>query len=606
MKNTCLFLACLLLSLTACRRHYDSTTQATKNIADTAKPVRQDVNGQPFGRYFHFDGAFFSQRLRKMVATQYMVSDSEIFRVFDYVKLQDKHAVDSMKRLFPKAMFTQSAFKSPLLFGVKLNPGSTDFLANSDGMLTSTYSGYHVSDSSDAVLVAIGINETNVKDYRYHVIENDNKEIVPWSVPPLQQLYGAKRPYAFLGRYKAPGKQLKIEVFNNKNYSKADGIIFDWRASIKPVIGQILINTPRENFNLLANEDNHKYATKFEPETGLPLNFKFPAHVVSNLIVYMREHGSALYAVYLIRDNYGRPDTTLLENSLSRNTYSLNHKYFNEPGNYQLVFQPTSFWDNFQVTSLKFRVLPAPVYIKRYAIRQIAPYMILLLLAIALSFVVYYRYNTQQINKADQQKTMVNLQLKSIRSQLNPHFMFNALSAIQNLMNKPDIEGANHYLAKFAGLTRKVLNSSEREMISVEDEIAILDDYLQMEQLRFGFQYKIEVDEAINKANTEIPAMLLQPFIENSVKHGVAVLQQEGLIRVMIKLEGKDLDLLVQDNGAGFDVNDPAVYDHGFGLKLSRERMALLNQVYHKRALFKITSTPGNTTIAVKLIDWLI
>ena len=106
----------------------------------------------------------------------------------------------------------------------------------------------------------------------------------------------------------------------------------------------------------------------------------------------------------------------------------------------------------------------------------------------------------RKLKQSIQENETVTLKLMAIRSQLNPHFMFNALTSIQ---------AANHYLSLFANLTRKVLNTSDQDLISLEDELKIQEDYLQMEQLRFGFQYNVKVGEDINIANTEIPAMLL-------------------------------------------------------------------------------------------------
>jgi sensor histidine kinase YesM len=209
------------------------------------------------------------------------------------------------------------------------------------------------------------------------------------------------------------------------------------------------------------------------------------------------------------------------------------------------------------------------------------------------------------LERAMQAQETINLKLRSIRSQLNPHFMFNALTSIQNLMNKNDIAGANHYLAMFADLTRKVLNTSDQELISLEDELHIQEDYLQMEQLRFGFRYKVKVDESINIANTQIPAMLLQPFVENAVKHGVAPLQQKGMIQVQIVKQGNDLVLSVIDNGKGFDKN-LVQNQNSLGLKLSTERIALLNQLHKDQPVtLNIDPKPGCTTITIILVNLL-
>jgi LytS/YehU family sensor histidine kinase len=158
----------------------------------------------------------------------------------------------------------------------------------------------------------------------------------------------------------------------------------------------------------------------------------------------------------------------------------------------------------------------------------------------------------------------------------------------------------------FADLTRKVLNTSERELISMEDELKILEDYLQMEQLRFGFQYQIKVDNSINIANTDIPAMLLQPFVENAIKHGVATLQQKGMIQVLINKQENDLILSVTDNGQGFNQTVVQNNKTAFGLKLSKERIALLNLMYKDQPVaLNIDPKTTGTTITIKLTNLL-
>ena len=202
------------------------------------------------------------------------------------------------------------------------------------------------------------------------------------------------------------------------------------------------------------------------------------------------------------------------------------------------------------------------------------------------------------------QKETANLKLGSVRAQLNPHFMFNALTSIQNLMHQHDTAGANHYLSKFADLTRQVLNATTTELISLEDELRIIDDYLQIEQLRFGFAYNIDVDSAINKANTEVPGMLMQPFIENAAKHGVSNKLQNGTINITITKQQNNLVLAIADNGGGFDAQGNATT--GFGLKIGRERIALLNQLYKDQQItMQINSDANGTKITILLSDWL-
>lgn len=196
------------------------------------------------------------------------------------------------------------------------------------------------------------------------------------------------------------------------------------------------------------------------------------------------------------------------------------------------------------------------------------------------------------------------LKLQSIRSQLNPHFIFNALSGIQNLVHKNETGKAETYLGTFSRLTRNVLDDSDKEMITLHNEIKLLDDYLKMEQLRFGFQYHILANEDLDRYNIELPAMLLQPLIENAVKHGIASLKANGMITIDFEKSEDDLAIRLTDNGIGFD--EVKEYN-GMGLRLTRNRISLLNTVYKNTPVgLEMQSGTNGTIVIITLKNWLV
>jgi hypothetical protein len=320
------------------------------------------------------------------------------------------------------------------------------------------------------------------------------------------------------------------------------------------------------------------------------------------------EHVTVPYRMTLKKNLKQTAYSTEIDYYFLENDFDFYCSNFNEPGDYELVIEPVlSGYRKItedQKLIFKFKVLPPSSKAKTFSFIQVAGWGSVLLLVLALVFTGYYVFNKRKLLKARQQKELTRLKLKSIQSQLNPHFMFNALSSIQNLMNKNDIEGANHYLGKFSVLTRKVLDSSDAEMISLEDELRILEDYIQMEQLRFGFMYEIKTDENINTTNIEVPAMLLQPFVENAVKHGVSALYKDGKIRILASRDQNDLILQVEDNGAGF--SEESINGNSKGIKLVKERIALLNQSFGSATLeLKINSGKSGTTVILKLKNWV-
>lgn len=287
---------------------------------------------------------------------------------------------------------------------------------------------------------------------------------------------------------------------------------------------------------------------------------------------------------------------------------------FKKSGDYEIIIKPLIKWDNcfncymsdVEIEKHSTRqTLSITLTEKNYSKKELLIYTLIVTSAIGLVFLVLLYFikkrNQKKLAEKEQQQNMAKLRLNSIRSQLNPHFLFNALSGIQNLMNKNEIDNANKYLSKFARLTRNVLD--DKELISLSQEKSLLDDYLQMEQLRFGFNYEIRTSENLAIDNIEIPSMLLQPFVENAVKHGIAPKASDGIVRVGLSQQGNDLLLTVSDNGNGFDT---AKKSTGLGLVLSERRVALLNSIYKEnRFILAIQTTPKGTEITLTLTDWL-
>ena len=158
---------------------------------------------------------------------------------------------------------------------------------------------------------------------------------------------------------------------------------------------------------------------------------------------------------------------------------------------------------------------------------------------------------------------------------MNPHFMFNALNSIQSLINNQQYKQANIYLEKFSVLMRRVLNNSEKSFVSLSDELEAVTLYCELEKLRFDFEFTIHIDAAINADLTEIPGMIIQPLVENSIVHGIAQKGSAGQLDVRITTDQSYLTIEVRDNGTG--LNPGSENDQGFGLKLVRERLDLLN-----------------------------
>ena len=193
--------------------------------------------------------------------------------------------------------------------------------------------------------------------------------------------------------------------------------------------------------------------------------------------------------------------------------------------------------------------------------------------------VTFFTVRYAIVRREKTKRKLQELELKAIRAQMNPHFTFNALGSIQNLIAQKKEKEANEYLVNFSKLLRTVLSSSEKKLVPLSDEILLLELYLHMEQLRVPFEYRVQVDEQINTETEEIPGMLIQPIVENAVKHGV-VPKGGGEIGLSFTLQNGVMQVVVTDSGDGFTApaDKPLT---GFGLKSVRERLALLNKELH-------------------------
>ena len=200
--------------------------------------------------------------------------------------------------------------------------------------------------------------------------------------------------------------------------------------------------------------------------------------------------------------------------------------------------------------------------------------------------------------KADIQRQLMALEIRALRSQMNPHFIFNSLNSISQLVASKRNEEGLQYLSKFSKLLRMVLNQSEKSFIPLKDEILIIDLYLQLETLRFGssFSYTIHTDDKLDEEEILVPSFLIHPVIENAIWHGL--LHKDGERRLIINFQGKDKDKLiciVKDNGIGIEAATLKKQQQlngekqsSKGLKMVKERLALLDEQNNGTTSFKL------------------
>lgn len=196
------------------------------------------------------------------------------------------------------------------------------------------------------------------------------------------------------------------------------------------------------------------------------------------------------------------------------------------------------------------------------------------------------RKNKRLRQKFEMEKNLIELEQKALRLQMNPHFIFNVLNSIHNLIILNDPDKARYALSKFSKLMRRVLENSREKLISIDNEIETLENYVQLEKLTSNHDVLIsfDVDEQIDASEEILPPLMIQPFVENAIIHGLKQLDKTGEIKVSFKLlEEHILECSIQDNGRGREnaamINaQKENYHKSTALKVTQERLANLNQ----------------------------
>src|SRR5690606_14250394 len=207
----------------------------------------------------------------------------------------------------------------------------------------------------------------------------------------------------------------------------------------------------------------------------------------------------------------------------------------------------------------------------------------LILVIVIIAVTSYFIFKNAQASRVANQL----LALKSLRSQMNPHFIFNALTSVNQFIAINDEKAANKFLSEFSRLMRLVLENSQEDFIPLDKEQEIISLYLKLEHYRFRdkFDYEIEIDEGINAESQLIPPMLLQPYIENAVWHGLRYKEEKGFLSLQLRRHGRGLEVEITDNGIGRKRSGELKTINqrrqvSTGLKNIQERLNIINKVY--------------------------
>lgn len=253
-----------------------------------------------------------------------------------------------------------------------------------------------------------------------------------------------------------------------------------------------------------------------------------------------------------------------------------------QPGKYQVDFELD---DQLQKERIQFEII-APFWKRWYFITGLS---FLVLASLFLVFRVRVRSirkrNELEREKVELEAAMKESMLKAVKAQMNPHFLYNALNTIQSFIYEDDKRNASTYLSKFSTLSRMILEMSEQSFVTLENELKALQLYVEIEQARFGdeFHFHIDLDPNIDLKMIKLPPMLIQPYVENAVKHGL--LHRKGMKQLDISFECWKEDVLlvrISDNGVGREksakINENRPYHQSFSSGANEKRLVLLQR----------------------------
>lgn len=212
-------------------------------------------------------------------------------------------------------------------------------------------------------------------------------------------------------------------------------------------------------------------------------------------------------------------------------------------------------------------------------------------------------------NIRQKQKSNALIRLASLRSQMNPHFIFNSLNSVNRFISENDEVKANSYLADFSKLMRSVLNNSNKDAVTLGEEMKTLNIYLSLEHARFDdrFNYEIEVDSNIDHQEVAIPTMLIQPYLENAIWHGLRYREKDGFLRLGINQKAEYLEVQIEDNGIGREESQRLKTSNqkdytSTGISNTKERIELLNKLYKTQLKVTIADLKeGTAAIGTKV-----
>lgn len=385
-----------------------------------------------------------------------------------------------------------------------------------------------------------------------------------------------------------------VDLESNLNALYEDNLGYIWLGTssalykINPALKDELFKQNTANLSIKSiklfkeNFDYNQYAKSYDSLNRIPTKLVFPPkqnHLTFEFIgINLKNPKSVKYSYRLKGAEENWSPLSAEHNA----TYS-----FISPGNY--IFEVKATNDGVNWTPIKStEIIIEPFFWQRWWF--VLGVLTLIILIGLLFFKV--RMNILKRKKDNEKLVFKNrlreLEQQSLNASMNRHFIFNSLNSIQYFINSSDKRSANKFLSNFAKLIRKNLDSSTADnfMVNLDEEIERIGLYLSLEKMRFGdkFDFKINVDDEVDVEITKVPSMILQPFVENSIIHGILPNNKKGLITINIHKQNNSLEFEVIDNGVGIDESSEFKSDfagdhESKGMKITENRIELIRKI---------------------------
>jgi len=250
---------------------------------------------------------------------------------------------------------------------------------------------------------------------------------------------------------------------------------------------------------------------------------------------------------------------------------------------FSLAYMVLRAWVGQWQSAASFAATFQPLLVKTWHFSLLLYWVIV---AVSQAFDYYRKYRERELRAVELEKRLAQAKLQALQMQLNPHFLFNTLHSISALMHK-DVEAADRMITRLSDLLRAALAGAETQEVTLRQELGFLERYLEIEKIRFGARLTVQMDIAPDTLEAQVPNLILQPLVENAIRHGIAPRAKPGRIELHARRQADRLTLDVCDNGAGLPKE--GTVEEGVGLSNTRAR---LRELYGEAHHFELRGRP--------------